>query len=467
MSVCFGRRLDVPRLFDADCGAGHDFVTLGPDRRLQSCSFQDTSAPAETAEEILALWRAERDWLARRSPRDGCGRDGSASTRVDGLRVWQAFSGNNSGVCVLVAKFATAEDAQRLLDEVAPGFEPGEPYSAAWQELFAREQVDREGGGGRMPDEIATIGRSFVAYTDSALEDDFPDLRALAWKRGVFVVPGAVHGQAGPQLLAVVRGRDHADAEAITAQARADGAAAITHGAHALLAGVPAPVHDAPDGWLAPLGRWLAAIAGDRPSSAELHPRRLSEDDLAAAARTLGTDPARRSRLVATFRGAGTRFPGDYAHAIDRSVRVGEIVLVEDVVRSKRPAIRALRMGADVADLEVDELAVEAYVGIPRVPRRGRPEPAPPPLEARELEDALRTRLRGTLGDVPLGSLRCTGSGTLTVRMRTTTPAPVLAAILAETKVFGREARLFVRDPDPLGRALRRLRDDVRQRRRR
>lgn len=470
VSVCFGRRLDVPRLLDAGCGAGRDFLTLGPDRRLQSCSFQDTSAPAETASAVLALWRAERAWLARRSPRSGCGRDAPGSTTAEdraGLRVWQAFSGNNSGECVLVAKLATVEDAQRLLDEVAPGFEPGEPYSAAWQQLFAREEVGCGAGAGRMPDEIATIGKSFVAYTDSALEDDFPDLRALAWKRGVFVVPGAVQGQAGPQLLAVVRGRDHLDAEAIAAQARAEGATAITHGAHAIVAGSPAPVHDAPDGQLAPLGRWLAALAADRPCSAELHARPLSAEDLAAATRALGASPARRSRLVATFRDAGSRDPGDYAHTVERAVRVGEIVLVEDVVRSKRPAIRGLRMGADVADLEVDEVEVSASIGIPRVPRRGRPEPDPPPLEARELADALRARLRRTLGDVPLAPLSCTGSRTFTVGMRTTAPAAVLAAILAETKAFGRVARLRVGDPDPLGRALRRLLDDVRPRRRR
>ncbi|PMX22225.1 hypothetical protein, partial [Pseudomonas sp. MPR-R2A4] len=41
VSVCFGDRLALPRLFDGaddagDCGAGVDFVTIAPDKRVQS-----------------------------------------------------------------------------------------------------------------------------------------------------------------------------------------------------------------------------------------------------------------------------------------------------------------------------------------------------------------------------------------------------------------------------------------------
>jgi len=62
ISVCFGARLPVPQLRggdvgDGDCGAGRDFVSITPDRRVQGCSFQDRSLPGATADEILASWR--------------------------------------------------------------------------------------------------------------------------------------------------------------------------------------------------------------------------------------------------------------------------------------------------------------------------------------------------------------------------------------------------------------------------
>lgn len=62
VSVCFGSSLGVPRLMagfdnDGDCGAGDDFITVTPDQRVQSCSFQDHGFPGATAVEILTAWR--------------------------------------------------------------------------------------------------------------------------------------------------------------------------------------------------------------------------------------------------------------------------------------------------------------------------------------------------------------------------------------------------------------------------
>jgi hypothetical protein len=44
----------VPRLADGDCGAGRDFASITPDRRVQGCSFQGRGLPGTTSDEILA-----------------------------------------------------------------------------------------------------------------------------------------------------------------------------------------------------------------------------------------------------------------------------------------------------------------------------------------------------------------------------------------------------------------------------
>jgi hypothetical protein len=77
MSVCFGDQVAVPRLPTGgagDCGAGRDFVSITPDRRVQSCSFHDRGWPGATADEILAAWRRHAAELTAPSPRAGCAR---------------------------------------------------------------------------------------------------------------------------------------------------------------------------------------------------------------------------------------------------------------------------------------------------------------------------------------------------------------------------------------------------------
>ncbi|MGC4093798.1 MAG: radical SAM protein [Polyangiaceae bacterium] len=79
VSVCFGSELSVPRLFDGadgsgDCGAGYDFVTLSPDRKLSGCSFQDSGLTVERAVDVLRGWRLGRARFAQPASRDGCAR---------------------------------------------------------------------------------------------------------------------------------------------------------------------------------------------------------------------------------------------------------------------------------------------------------------------------------------------------------------------------------------------------------
>ena len=211
---------------------------------------------------------------------------------------------------------------------------------------------------------------------------------------------------------------------------------------------------------------WLAALAANRPLASEIVFRSASADALTEATKTLGHAPARRARLVAGFNSLDPAVVANAARFADDmrgSAHAGGLVLVEDIVRTKRPAVRALRLGAQVHRLDVDEVEVSAQLWSPRAPQKGRPAPPAPKLDPAELAAALRTRLRRTLGDVPLAPIHCSDSrGTLSVRMLTNRPADVLAAIVAEATAASREVRLGVHDPDPLGRALRRLLADLR-----
>jgi MoaA/NifB/PqqE/SkfB family radical SAM enzyme len=76
LDVCWGERLErLPRLFaHADCGAGRDFIVLTSDGRLMPCSFHQTAFPIETAEDVLRIWRAQRDALLAPSTWVGCAR---------------------------------------------------------------------------------------------------------------------------------------------------------------------------------------------------------------------------------------------------------------------------------------------------------------------------------------------------------------------------------------------------------
>jgi MoaA/NifB/PqqE/SkfB family radical SAM enzyme len=76
LDVCWGERMEaVPRLFDrTDCGAGRDFVVVTSDRALMPCSFHHLSIPVASAAEVLQVWEARRDELARPSSLPGCAR---------------------------------------------------------------------------------------------------------------------------------------------------------------------------------------------------------------------------------------------------------------------------------------------------------------------------------------------------------------------------------------------------------
>lgn len=216
LSVCFGDRLeDVPRLFGGDCGAGRDFVTLTSDRRIRGCSFQDDAAEVRTAQDVLDAWRRERRRLAAAAERFGCARPAPPVANEDGLRVWRSYAGNNSGDCVLVGRFDAVDDADAFVAELLPLIEGGLEDSA--RAFLASERIVVDAYE-QAPEVLVAIGRSVLAHTDQAADDDFPWLRALLDRRGGRAVFDGIHVHDPLLLVGGVRVTDDAARDALAAE---------------------------------------------------------------------------------------------------------------------------------------------------------------------------------------------------------------------------------------------------------
>lgn len=215
-SACFGDRLpNVPRLLEGarDCGAGADSIVLTADKRLKACSFQREGVAVETAADVLRVWRERRDELAAAIGPRGCARPAPPASRPpDGLRVWQSFSGSNSGDCVLVGRFETSEEARRYVAELAADFKPGEPFSPGWRALLSSEGISPDAG--YSPDTLVSAGPVVVLHTGMTLEDDFGPLRTLLWKRGGRAVYVGIHEHGRVELVAGLAFRERAHLEA-------------------------------------------------------------------------------------------------------------------------------------------------------------------------------------------------------------------------------------------------------------
>ncbi len=65
----------VPQLFEARaCPAGREFVVVTSDRRVSPCSFHHRSFPFADADELLRVWRDQREALATPAEQPGCAR---------------------------------------------------------------------------------------------------------------------------------------------------------------------------------------------------------------------------------------------------------------------------------------------------------------------------------------------------------------------------------------------------------
>ena len=412
VSVCFGGELAVPRLmagFDntGDCGAGSDFISILPDQRVQSCSFQDVSWPATTAAEILSLWRSKRVALGGASVRSGCSRASGSAWAIDPLpeiAVWQGFSGNNSGECVLVGRFPEAEKAEAFLDELLPGWEAisvdgpnyAHSYPRAWLDLFTREGVNGASMAGserEVPGDLVVIGKSVLAV-GYGVGDNFPELRAFAWKRGAFVMPGGVDVHGDPTLFVAMNTRDRADMEAKMLTVSELGMSCFEHG-RVLYTHAPC---DSESG-LGRLAAELKTITGGEAISAEIHCAKWTPADLMAARQRLGNTRPTQSRLWVHFRqfsrAVAAAAVDSFARVLDeQSVQRGSNWLMLDPVHGrKRVAVLAYRRDASVVALDAETVRVSAYLWRERPPRtRGTKAHVLPMPSAAEVASALGSR---------------------------------------------------------------------------
>lgn len=469
VSVCFGDRLAVPRLFADDCGAGRDFISITPDRRVQSCSFQDRSLPGATADEILAAWRLHQPSLAAPSPRRGCARVlplAADAPPPPPIAIWRSFSGNNSGECFLVARFRELADAEAYLAELAPGYTPDAPHSPAWRTLFAEQQVsaartDDDDNPNEAPRELLAIGRTVLAVHYDA-GDILRELRALAWKRGAFVVPGGIHIHDGVTLLAAIRCRGDDDRdELLTAPAPPD-TRRYPHG-DVVFVTMPILAHESPIDTLDAARAAFLALAGERRFALELRFDELTDDAFVAAKRHLGHRRAERPRLSIYFWGPERDTLAarmlDLCGA-DRTTLSASTLLVDPAPDRKRLAVLAYRRGGYVTALDGDEVEVGASIWFdPPPPQKGR-RAEPRLVDVPRFEADLRAALpRGT--DLTVTNPDRSWRRGPDVTIRTTTPGPLLAIITAQAAALGANVSPWVRDLDPLGAALHRLLDDV------
>lgn len=463
LSVCFGDRVPVPllRVGDepGDCGAGRDFVSITPDRRVQSCSFHDRSLPGATADEILRAWRLQRALLAAPATRRGCARalpTVAAPPAPPPIAIWRGFSGNNSGECVMVATFRAVDDAEAYLAELAPGFEPGGDDSPQWRRLFVDEGVLAAGAdprGRAAPHELLALGSTVLASQYDA-DDPFPELRALAWKRGAFVVPGGVHVHHGLTLLVAVLLRCAGHRERLLAAPRPPGMRAYPHGDVVFLT-LPVALHAHPSSALHAARDEVLRLAGGHRLAAELFTDEFSEADLLAVKRQLGHRPPATPRLWTSF----PPFDSDdsaiaFARHMPagRTIRAGSAVLVDPAPDRKRLAVLAYRHGGHAHALDGHRVTLRATLWHPPPPVRR--------VDRDQLDAALRARLPA---GAELGVELPESHGPRTyypgpfVTAVTDAPATVLTALADEAALRDARVTAWAADRDPLGAALHRL----------
>ena len=473
LSVCFGDTVPLPRLFDGadgsgDCGAGVDFVSITPDQRMQGCSFHDGGLPACNAQEIVQGWQQQRARLAQPSLRHGCmGRKRAAAPHTQSqssIRVWQAFSGNNSGECVMVARFDTVADADSYLAQLLPDWKPEADYSPEWKQLFQAQAVAGPGMNyGEMPRDLLAIGRSVVAMS-YGLDDMFSELRALAWKQGAAVMSGGVHCHE-VTLLAAVRTASAEEARSLAASEFEPQMQVKTfvYGDTLLLSmGLMGS-----DGELADCKRMLEQLAAGRPLAVEIQSDVVPSAQMLEVLKRLGTEIAQTPRLLVQFWSAEPAKSLQKAEQFAKMVTEAEVtlasscVLVSGLARRKRLAVLAYRQGAYVAALDTAELQVQVRFSLPEVPRpKGAKKGArvvQPQIDIQALRDALQSSLWGK------GQLEVKESyhGAAQVLVTTTQPEPVLEQLQQAARMMGFEARYWVGETQSLAMAVRRLLAEV------
>lgn len=476
LSVCFGDTVPLPRLFDGadgsgDCGAGVDFVSITPDQRMQGCSFHDGGLPARNAQEILQGWQQRRTRLAQPSLRHGCmGRKRAAAPHTqsqNSIRVWQAFSGNNSGECVMVARFDTVADADSYLAQLLPDWKPEADYSTEWKQLFQAQAVAGPSlNYGEMPRELLAVGRSVIAV-GYGLEDMFPELRALAWKQGATVMPGGIHCHE-VSLLAVLRAASAQEAQNLVAAppvALKDVMRIYRHGDILLLA----IALDGRDDELAEIKQALEAYAQGRPLAAEVVPSNVEEAPMLAVMKRLGVDIAEEPRLVLQFwshkEGEAEAQAARFAQQVTEATvtLAGGTVLISGIARRKRLAVLGSRQGASVKTLDSAQVLVGARFVLPLPPKQKGVRVEPRVIDLAVLREELQQSLQWGATTPESLELESGYQGAAYVRVTTSRPDFVLQQLAPVAQRLGARAYFGVHEVDELALAVRRLMADVRE----
>jgi MoaA/NifB/PqqE/SkfB family radical SAM enzyme len=479
LSVCFGDTVPLPRLFDGadgsgDCGAGVDFVSITPDQRMQGCSFHDGGLPARNAQEILDGWQQRRARLAQPSLRHGCmGRKRVAAPHVphvqgeNSVRVWQAFSGNNSGECVMVARFDTVADSDSYLAQLLPDWKSEQDYSPQWRELFKAQAVAGPGVNyGEMPRELLALGRSVIAIGYAA-EDMFPELRALAWKQGATVMPGGIHCHE-VSLLAVLRAASAEEAQKLAAAppvALKDVMRIYRHGDILLLV----IVLDGRDDELAEIKQALETYAVGRPLAAEVVPSNVEEAQMLAVMKRLGVDIPQEPRLVLQFwsytEGEAEAQAARFAQQVtEASVTLaGGTVLISGIERRKRLAVLGSRQGASVKTLDSAQVVVGARFVLPLPPKQKGVRAEPRVIDLAALRQELQQSLQWGAATPESLELESGYQGAAYVKVTTSRPDFVLQQLAQVAQRLGARAYFGVHEVDELALAVRRLMADVRE----
>jgi hypothetical protein len=464
MSVCFGQRIGVTQFApfaQNDCGAGADFVSITPDRKLQSCSFQDEGFVVSSAADVLMVWRDQQRTLRQASTRDGCARSNAPNIpnafKPDAfkpeVRAWQSFSGNNSGECYMVAHFESVEDAEKYIARLIPGYEADTAYSAPWREWCTAEKISINTDS-TTPSELLQHGTSVFARGYDA-DDAFPELRALAWKHDAEVRDG-IHVHDASSLLFAV-----ASANPERTLARAQPYAGVRHGSHVFGA---VPIRSAHSDRPALASALDAArfVAEWNPLVTDIVFDAVSQQQLVATASRLGVEIDRTPRLMvkhydhepearrakaASFRTLATDHE---AASLEGNV------LIDKITRRKRLALLGYQRHAAVTTLEADVVKVSAMIWpVEPAPQKGKPAPKASPVQVALVESALRRHLAGQ--QVTLSCERSHSKG-VTVTAETNTPLAVFEALQHIRSEFENTSLwVGVSDTNELGMILRNL----------
>jgi hypothetical protein len=363
--------------------------------------------------------------------------------------VWQGFSGNNSGECVLVGRFAELADAERFVADLLPGFTTGDRFSADWQKLLTDAGVPFAPLEAP-PRALVRAGRAVLMQTHMALEDDFPSLRMLLWKRGGRAVYNGIHEHDRVKLLAGLGFPDAAALEDAHVELLVDELGDFERRGNQLFGLLDAN----------PLGEWAAKLeqlAGRHGGrfAAELVPLEDDQDQEEQIdwPRALATPPARGDveRLWAEFPSAERA--AAFAAQLDRPTRAaGRYVVIESESIPPRVGYSVQRSRGVAHVLRGERIRLT--VGLWKQARRD------PDLDARALTAELQGQVRAFVApDAPieLEELWNGAHGAL----ETAQPAELAAALVGFAEARHLELSLHARPCDPIVETIGRIQADL------